>query len=335
MDMRTPLLTTKLYIPPPRVEFVPRSRLVDRLNLGLHTRLTLVSAPAGFGKSTLVAAWAGEAGVPVGWVSLDEEDNDLARFLAYFIGAAQRIWAGIGASALAMLQASPPQPLEVLLTGLLNEIAEIPQPFALVLDDLHVITEPQIHEAVSFILNHQPQQMHLFIATRADPPWPLARLRARGEITELRADDLRFTSEEAAVFLNDVMGLYLSPEEVTALEARTEGWIAGLQMAALSMQAREDVAGFIQTFTGSHRFIFDYLIEEVLNQQPPHIQIFLQKTSLLDRLTGPLCDAVTDGEGSQTILAQLEQANLFLVPLDDQRQWYRYHRLFADLLQQG
>ena len=333
--MPVPLLTTKLYLPRPRPDLVPRPQLVERLNQGLHTRLTLLSAPAGFGKSTLIAAWAKDAGVPVGWVSLDEGDNDPARFAAYFIGALQRVWPGFGASATALLAAAQPPPLEALLTGLLNEIAALPQAFVLVLDDFHLITDRQIHEAVTFILDHQPGQMHLFIASRADPPSPLARWRARGEMTELRARDLRFTTAEAAVFLNGVMRLGLSADEVDALETRTEGWIAGLQMAALSMQGREDRAEFIRAFAGGHRFIFDYLIEEVLAQQPADVQTFLLKTSLLERMTPSLCDAVSGRADSQTLLTQLEQANLFLLPLDDRRQWYRYHHLFADLLQQS
>jgi hypothetical protein len=349
-DMASPLLITKLHIPSPRPNLVPRPRLVHRLEEGLRLgrKLTLISAPAGFGKTTLLSEWAGGCGWSVAWVSLDKADNDPARFWAYVIAALQTIHEDMGAAAQAALQSPQPPPIELLLTGLVNEITEVPDPFALVLDDFHVITEQQVRDALTFLLDNLPPQMHLILASRADPPWPLARLRARREMTELRADDLRFTSEEAAAFLNEVMKLDLSAEDVARLEARTEGWIVGLQMAALSMRGQRDVSGFIKAFTGSHRFILDYLVEEVLDQQPPGIQDFLLKTSILDRMTAPLCDAVCFGEAdtasrsagsavtgredSQAILEHLAQANLFLVPLDDERRWYRYHRLFADLL---
>ena len=336
--MATPLLRTKLYIPPVRQELVPRLRLIERLNAGLNRKLTLISAPAGFGKTTLLSEWASQRvsesarGRPVAWLSLDEGDNDPARFWAYLIAALQTIHEGIGEAALEALVSPQPPHVEALLTGLINEIAEIPDLSALVLDDFHVITDQRVNDEVTFFLDSMPPQMHLILSSRADPPWPLARLRARREMTELRTNDLRFTSQEAAAFLNEVMRLDLSPEDVAALEDRTEGWIAGLQMAALSMRGREDVSGFIRAFTGSHRFILDYLVEEVLDQQSPAIQEFLLKTSILERMTGPLCDAVTGGADRQTILAQLEQANLFLVPLDDERRWYRYHRLFSELL---
>jgi len=345
-EMSTPLLTTKLYIPPVRPDpstglrarLVSRPRLTERLNAGLHRKLTLISAPAGFGKTTLLSEWAsqrvGESadGRPVAWLSLDEGDNDPARFWAYLIAALQTIHEGIGEAALEALVSPQPPHVEALLTGLINEIAEIPDLSALVLDDFHVITDQRVNDEVTFFLDSMPPQMHLILSSRADPPWPLARLRARREMTELRTNDLRFTPKEAAAFLNEVMRLDLSPEDVAALEDRTEGWIAGLQMAALSMRGREDVSGFIRAFTGSHRFILDYLVEEVLEQQSPAIQEFLLKTCILERMTGPLCDAVTGGTDSQTILTQLEQANLFLVPLDDEWRWYCYHRLFSELL---
>jgi len=365
--MSIPLLATKLFIPPVRRELVPRPRLVERLNAGLQRKLTLISAPAGFGKTTLLAEWIAtpipspspvERGrgerVGVCWLSLDKGDNDPARFWAYFIAALQTIHKGLGATALAALQSTQPPASEALLTSLLNEIAAVPAPFALVLDDFHVITAPQVHEQIVFLLEHLPPPMHLIIASRADPPWPLARLRARGEISELRATDLRFTPEEAAAFLNTAMGLDLSPEDVTALEERTEGWIVGLQMAAISVQGRRQVAGsdvttFIQAFTGSNRFVLDYLVEEVLAQQTPAIQEFLLQTSILEQMTASLCDAVLGqevaevGGGGETapaslpldssaVLAYLERANLFVIPLDDERRWYRYHHLFADLL---
>ena len=332
------LLNTKLYIPPIRPNLVPRPRLIERLNAGLHRKLILISAPAGFGKTTLLSEWAAGCDRPVAWVSLDKGDNDPTLFWIYFIAALQTVHPGVGAAVMAVLQApgiagaATPPPIEPLLTGLINEIAEIPDPLVLILDDFHMITEQQVHDGAIFLLDNLPPPMHLILSNRADPPWPLARLRARREMTELRAEDLRFTSQEAATFLKDVMKLDLSPEDVAVLEERTEGWIAGLQMAALSMRGREDVSGFIKAFSGSHRFILDYLVEEVLDRQSPAIQEFLLKTSILEQMTASLCDAVTDSSDSQAILTQLEQANLFLVPLDDERRWYRYHHLFADLL---
>jgi len=346
--MATPLLKTKLYVPPIRPELVSRRRLIERLSAGLGRKLTLISASAGFGKTTLLSEWVGACGRPVAWVSLDESDNDPIRFWAYFIAALQTIpvfkEADLGRSALAMFQApefpaaETSLPIEVLLTGLINEIVEIAVPFAFVLDDFHLIAERQIHETMAFLIDHLPPQMHLILSSRADPPWPLARLRARREMTEFRIDDLRFTPEEAAAFLNDAMGLALLPEDVAALEARTEGWIAGLQMAAISVRgwrrrrAHRDLSRFIESFTGSHRFVLDYLVEEVLEQQSPAMQEFLLRTSILGQVTASLCDALTERKDGQAILTQLDQANLFLVPLDDERRWYRYHRLFADLL---
>jgi len=346
--MTAPLLTTKLYIPPPRPNLVPRPRLIEQLNAGLHSgrRLTLISAPAGFGKTTLLSEWIAnsdrlEPVVRFAWVSLDQGDNDLARFWAYFIAALQSIHADIGEAALAMFRSPKPPPAEAFLTGLINEItaAEL-EPFALVLDDYHLIKTQPIHDALTFLLDHLPPQMHLVVATRADPPLPIARLRGRGQLTELRLTDLRFTLDEATEFLNQVTGLGLSTDDVATLASRTEGWIAGLQMASLAMQARvstpgrEDVASFINAFRGSDRYILDYLVEEVLQRQSDTVQAFLLQTSVLDRLTGPLCDAITDQDDGQTTLETLERANLFIVPLDNERQWYRYHRLFADLLRQ-
>jgi LuxR family maltose regulon positive regulatory protein len=341
--MVMPLLTTKLYIPPIRRELVPRPRLIERLNAGLDRKLTLVSAPAGFGKTTLLSEWiAGcaqtESKVCVAWLSLDGGDNDPLRFWTYFIAALQTVQPALGRSALAALQSSQSPSVDALLTGLINEIAEIPGPLAFVLDDFYCVEAEPIHDALAFLLDHLPPQMHLIIATRSDPPLPLSRLRGRGQLAELRTADLRFAADEAAAFLNSVMGLGLSPADVAALEERTEGWIVGLQMASLAMQARlsmggqSDLSGFIKAFSGSHRFVLDYLVEEVLAQQSPDVQEFLLKTSILERMTAPLCDAVTARDDSQTILAYLEGANLFLVPLDDERHWYRYHQLFADLL---
>lgn len=334
--MSTPLLATKLYIPPPRPKAVLRSHLIQRLDEGLHTKLTLISAPAGFGKTTLVSEWVTGCGQPVAWLSLDEADNDPARFLTYLIAALQTFAAAIGKGVLGMLQVPQPPPAEAILTSLLNEIAALPDKFSLVLDDYHVIEAQPVDAALTFLLEHLPPQMHLVIATREDPQLPLARFRASGQLTELRAADLRFTPAEAAEFLTQVMGLPLSAEDVAALEARTEGWIAGLQLAAISMQGHPDTAHFIKSFTGSHHFVMDYLVEEVLRQQPEGIQSFLLHTSILNRLCGPLCDAVllTPSPSGQETLEHLERTNLFLIPLDNERRWYRYHHLFADLLRQ-
>lgn len=330
--MSTPILTTKLYIPPPRPKVVLRPHLIEQLNDGLQSsNLILISAPAGFGKTTLVSEWIAGYERPVAWLSLDEEDNDLARFLAYLVAAMQMVEANIGEEVLGMLQ-SPLPPTEKMLTILINEITAIPDNLILVLDDYHAIDSKPIDKALTFLLEHLPPRMHLVIATREDPHLPLARLRAKGKLTELRAGNLRFTLSEAANFLTQVMGLNLSAEDITALKTRTEGWIAGLQMAALSMQGRADTAGFIQAFTGSHRFVLDYLVEDVLQHQPERIRSFLLQTSILDRLSSSLCNAVTGQENSKRILATLERSNLFIVPLDDKRRWYRYHHLFADVL---
>lgn len=342
--MPTPILRTKLFVPPPRTQTVLRPRLIAALNEGLNRRLTVISAPAGFGKTSLVAEWVAGCGRPAAWLSLDGEDGDPARFLTYLVAALQtlalsgvdEIAATIGNGVLGRLQAPQPPPLEALLTALLNDIAAIPRKFVLVLDDYHLVEAKQIDSALAFLVEHLPPQMHLLLTTREDPNLPLARLRARGQLTELRAADLRFTLAEAASFLGTVMGLNLTTEDVSALEARTEGWIAGLQLAAISMQGNQDAHRFISSFAGTHHFVLDYLVEEVLHRQSERIQAFLLRTSILDRMCGPLCDAVlrdTPGSGQQT-LEFIEHANLFLVPLDNERRWYRYHQLFADLLRQ-
>ena len=332
--MSTPILATKLYIPPPRPSVVPRPRLIHRLNAGLAmgSKLTLISASAGFGKTTLVSEWLAHCVRPVAWLSLDEGDNDLSRFISYLVAALQTIKAGIGERSLAALQSPQPPPTETILIACLNEIAAISDNFILTLDDYHVIDSKPVGNTLNFLIEHQPPQMHLVIATREDPPLHLSRLRARGQLTELRAADLRFTPAEAAEFLNQMMGLNLSVENIAALATHTEGWITGLQLAALSMQSREDITGFIQAFTGSHRFVLDYLVEEVLQHQPEPIRSFLLQTAILDRFCVPLGNVVTGREDGKEILAILERSNLFLVPLDDQRQWYRYHHLFADVL---
>jgi LuxR family maltose regulon positive regulatory protein len=330
--MATSLLTTKLHIPPIRPELVSRPHLTRRLDEGLAGKLTLLSAPAGYGKTTLVSDWLHSAGRPFTWLTLDEDDNDPARFLAYLVAALQLVDSRLGEAARAMLLTPQPPPPESVLTALINDIAAVGQPFALALDDYHLIGTLAIHQLLTFLLDHQPSEMHLVIATRQDPPLPLARWRARGQMAEFRQADLRFTREETADFLRRVMGLDLSHADVAVLHQRTEGWIAGLQLTALSMQGRSDAQEFVRSLTGSHRYILDYLIEEVFKLQPTDAQAFLLKTSVLDRFSAPLCDAITERDDSHDVLRALEQANLFLVPLDDTRQWYRYHRLFADLL---
>ncbi|MCB0065069.1 MAG: hypothetical protein KDE19_23255 [Caldilineaceae bacterium] len=344
--MSTPILATKLYIPPPRPNAVLRPHLLERLNEGLRQnqnlgrKLTLISAPAGFGKTTLISAWVAGFAQRVAWLSLDEGDNDPTRFLAYLVAALRTIAPRIGEGVLAVLQSPQPPPLESILTPLLNEITTIPDDFVLVLDDYHVIdaggTLGAVDNALAFLLEHAPPQLHLVIVTREDPNLPLARLRARGQLTELRVTDLRFTAAEAAEFLNQVMGLTLSAEDIALLETRTEGWIVGLQLAAISIQGHQDASSFINAFSGRHHFVLDYLVEEVLLQQPASVQRFLLQTSILDRLCGPLCDALLldTATSGQEMLEHIEQNNLFLVPLDNERRWYRYHHLFADLLRQ-
>jgi LuxR family maltose regulon positive regulatory protein len=336
--MPTPILATKLYIPLPRSKIVLRPRLIEQLNEGLSAscKLTLISAPAGFGKTTLISEWVTGCGQPVAWLSLDEGDNAPTGFLAYLVAALQTIAANIGNGVLAILQSPQPPSIESILTTLLNEITTIPDHFVLVLDDYHVIDSKQVDNTLTFLLEHLPSHMHLVITTREDPHLPLARLRARNQLTELRAADLRFTPSEAAEFLNQMMGLNISAEDIAALETRTEGWIAGLQLAAISMQGHQDAASFIKSFTGSHHFVLDYLVDEVLRHQPESIQTFLLRTSILDRMCGSLCDAVllTPSASGQETLEYLERANLFIVPLDNERHWYRYHHLFGDLLRQ-
>ncbi|MBI4928455.1 MAG: AAA family ATPase, partial [Anaerolineae bacterium] len=340
--MSLPVLTTKLFIPPGRFKVVLRQHLLERLNDGLcrnkdqNRKLTLISAPAGFGKTTLVGEWIRQCETPAAWLSLDEEDNDPIRFLTYLVAALQTIDQHLGDSVLGMLQSPQPPAVDLVLTALFNEMTAHPGDFILVLDDYHVIESKPVDHAVTFILDHLPPQMHLVITTREDPNLSLSRFRARGQLTELRAADLRFTSTEAAAFLNQVMGLNLSADDIALLEARTEGWIAGLQLAAISMMGHKDTAGFIQSFSGSNRFVMDYLVEEVLHQQPASVQNFLLNTAILDRLCGSLCDAVLlnpSGSGQET-LEFLERGNLFIVPLDSERRWYRYHHLFADILRQ-
>jgi LuxR family maltose regulon positive regulatory protein len=329
--MSAPILATKLYVPPPRPEAVPRPRLIERLNDGLRCRLTLVCAPAGFGKTTLLGEWVATLPRPAAWLSLDEGDNDPTRFLSYLVAALRTIAPNMGEGVLGALR-SPQPPTETVLTALLNEMAAVAEDSVLVLDDYHVIDATAVDDALTFLLEHLPPRMHLVIATREDPPLPIARLRARGQMGELRAADLRFTPTEASGFLEGATGLKLSAEDMAALEERTEGWIAGLQLAALSMRGREDVGGFIGAFAGDNRYVLDYLAEEVLGRQPERIRSFLLSTSVLKRMSGPLCEAVTGQEDGRGMLEALERGNFFVVPLDDRRQWYRYHHLFADVL---
>jgi LuxR family transcriptional regulator, maltose regulon positive regulatory protein len=384
------LLTTKLYVPPARSQLVPRPHLLARLDAGLRGKLTLVSAPAGFGKTTLLAEWLQSVerraqsveqvqdaptlrstfyALRSAWVSLDAADSDPTRFWIYVIAALDMLEPNSGAAALALLHSPQPPPIEVVLTPLLNALHSLTERAVLVLDDYHVINAPLIHNALAFMLDHLPPRLHLVITSRADPPLPLTRLRMRAELTELRAADLRFTAEETATFLTEMMGIPLSAADVATLETRTEGWIAGLQLAALAMRDRTDHAGFVRAFNGSNRFVVDYLAEEVLGRLPAHLHTFVLQTSVLDRLCGPLCDAVlgltpderprtkderhaevsksisntdqslssfvfrpsTDSY-SQLILEELERLNLFLIPLDDERRWYRYHHLFAEVI---
>jgi len=331
----TPVLETKLYIPRWPVGLVPRPSLTDRIREGVSGKLVVLSAPAGSGKTTLLAEWLGpnRAGTaPAGWVSLDAGDNEPATFWEYCIRALQKVEPNVGARALALLHAKVPPSVEVL-TMLINDIDAIDRDFILVLDDYHVIESPAIHTGLAFFLDHLPPRMHVVIATRTDPLLPLARMRARGEVTELRASKLRFTAEETSDFFNRVMALDLSAVDVAKLETRTEGWIAGLKLAALSMKGHDNVRRFIDAFSGDNRYIADYLVEEVLQSQPEDVRRFLLHTSMLERMNGPLCDAVTGVAGSQVLLEKLEKSNLFVVALDDRREWYRYHHLFAEVLQ--
>ena len=333
-----PILKTKLYMPPVPSEMVRRPRLVERLKEGLGRKLTLISAPAGFGKTTLLSECFSPGETPVGWISLDADDNDPSRFWSYLISALQKLYPGLGEAAMEMIDSPQLPTYDTLLTELINEMPDFgdspSEPVVIVLDDYNAVGEKSIHKGVAFLVERMPAQLHLVISTRVDPPLPLARLRASGQLCEIRTGDLRFTPEEAAVLLNDLMGLGLSEADIAVLDARTEGWVTSLQMAALSMRGRDDISRFVASFGGSHRFVLDYLSDEVLSRQSADVQSFLLETSILDRLTGPLCDAVTGRKDSRNVLRRLEESNLFLVPCDDERTWYRYHHLFADILQQ-
>ena len=329
---RDALLATKLHLPRPHPGFVPRPRLLERLDEHALCELTLICAPAGFGKTTLLTDWARRGRLPVAWLSLDVGDNDPIRFWRYLAEALDQVQPGIGQRVTATLQ-GPAAPLEAAMTMIVNELASQADQVALVVDDYHLIDAGPVHDAFAALLEHQPDQLRIMVATRVDPPLPLARLRARGQLAELRAADLRFTDEEATALLREATGLGLTADSEAALVTRTEGWAAGLQLAALSLHGHSDPTRFVATFSGSHRYILDYLTEEVLARQPPELVEFLLGTSVLERLSGPLCDAVTGRTDSQRLLEQVEAANLFLYPLDEVRGWWRYHQLFADLLQ--
>lgn len=333
--MPAPLLATKLYIPPVRPHLVLRSRLLEQLNTGLHEsrRLTLISAPAGFGKTTLLSAWISSSDLPCAWLSLDGADNDPIQFLSYLIAAFQQVDQEMGQAVLPLLSAVSPLP-QAVLTGLINDAVRHSEPLALVLDDYHLITEPIVHEMLGFLLENQPPSLHLIIGTREDPPLPLPRLRARGQITEIRQRDLRFTLDETQDFLSATMHLSLPEKSVSALQGRTEGWVTGLQLAALALQnTPEQAEHFIDAFAGDDRYVMDYLLGEVLERVPDDVRSFLHQTAILDRFTAALCDAVTGRDDSRAVLDVLEASNLFAIPLDNRREWYRYHHLFSDMLQ--
>jgi len=326
------LLATKLHIPRARHGQVSRPRLVDRLTEAVAGELTMVCAPAGFGKTALLADWAQRSGRPVAWLSLDAGDNDPVRFWRHVAAALEGVRDGVGQRLAPLLGPPSPRSFEAVVTTLVNELAARPDELVLVLDDYHLIESQAVHRSLVFLLEHLPVSLRLALACRADPPLPLARLRASGELAELRTAELRFTLEEAAALLRQAVGPGLTADAVAALEARSEGWVTGLQLAALSLRGRADVAGFVAAFSGSHRYVLDYLAEEVLDRQPEPVRTFLLETSVLDRLCGPLCDAVTGGTDGQRLLEAVERANLFLMPLDEVRGWWRYHQLFADLL---
>ena len=338
--MPTPILVTKLFVPPGVPHAVARSHLVEQLDRSLSRKLTLVCAPAGFGKSSLLAQWAARCKRPCVWVSLEPGERDLQQFLAYLVAAVQTVEVRLGASAWALLQTAPPPSAQAVLTALLNSLARYPEALLMVLDDYHRVACAPVDDALAFLIDHLPPQLHLALATREAPALPLARWRAHRQVTELRQDDLRFAADEAAAFLGQTMALALSAAQVAVLAGRTEGWVAGLQMAAISLHGHPDPDQFIQSFSGSHRHLQDFLLEEVLLRQPPAVQAFLLRTSVLDRLCSGLCDALMPGQdsqgsqGSQGMLDYLEQANLFVVPLDAERRWFRYHHLFAELLRQ-
>ena len=330
---RAVLLATKLHVPAIGAEFVHRTALLDALSEACRRKLTLLSAPAGWGKTTVLAQWALGAGEDqrFGWLSLDPSDNDPVWFWMYVVAALQKVSPGVGIRAVKLL-ATGADPMEVVLPTLLNDLDAIASPMVLILDDSHLVVNRAVHEQLAFFIGRLPANLHVVLATRSEPMLPLARLRASGDLTEMRTDDLRFTANEAHQLLNNVLGLDLADADIHLLHRRTEGWAAGLYLAALSLAGRADAAAFIKTFAGDNRHIVDYLMAEVLDGQPPHLRSFLLRTSVLGRLTGPLCDAILQTSGSASVLKQIERENLFLVPLDMSRHWYRYHQLFGELL---
>jgi LuxR family transcriptional regulator, maltose regulon positive regulatory protein len=333
-DTHYPLLATKLYVPQPLVNLVKRNHLIGRLNEGISCKLTLISAPAGFGKTSLLGEWISQSDKPVAWISLERGDSDPVQFVHYLIAALRNYYPSIGENALSVLQSRQQVSVETVVIGLIKELTDLTDELVIVFDDYHTVDTENIHDLIRTLLNNLPSHIHLVISTRVDPPLPLARLRVSNQLSELRTADLCFSSEETTTFFNNNMNLQLSSSNISILESRTEGWIAGLHLAAISMQGRENVQSFINTFAGDDRHIVDYLVEEVLSLQSEQIQNFLLHTSILSRLSESLCDFVTSQKGSQKILDDLEKANLFIVPLDDKRHWYRYHHLFAELLQQ-
>ena len=326
------LLKTKLHIPRTRSVLVQRPRLLDLINRHDPPCFTLISAPAGFGKTTLLSDWVDEIKIPAAWVSLDSSDNDPVRFLSYVSAALMSVDPTVGDDALAAIQSPQAVSIERILALVINDIAEYESQVALILDDYQFIEAAEVHEALFNVVEQLPANLHLLISSRIDPPWPFARFRARGMMNEIRADELRFTEQETSAFLNEMMDLALSADQIAQLGDRTEGWIAGLQMVALTLQDRVDRTQFIEAFSGSHRYILDYLMEEVLERQPQEMREFLLETSILERLCAPLCERLTGQSNGQEIIERIDQSNLFLVALDDDRRWYRYHQLFADLL---
>jgi LuxR family maltose regulon positive regulatory protein len=332
--MKTDLLTSKFFYPPHRLDFVQRPHLLTSLDAGLRGKLTLVSAPAGFGKTTVVSEWIRDCDHPAAWLSLDQNDNDPSRFLIYLIAALQRIDPEIGVDVQAALEESLSPRFDILLTRLISELEGLSGKSILILDDYHLIDSKPVHEAINFLIEYLPPSIHLVISGRTDPPLPISRLRVQGQVNEVRTSQLRFTKKEVATFLNDLMGLELSADGIAALEARTEGWIASLKLAALSMQGREDWPEFIAKFSGSHAYIIDFLVDEVMARQPEEVQTFLRRTSILERFCAALCEYVVGEDEDRDIIGYLDRSNLFLIPLDDQKEWYRYHHLFADFLRQ-
>ena len=333
-DTQFSILSTKLFFPQPRSDRVQRTRLIDRLQEGINRKLTLISAPAGFGKTTLLSEWISQNELPIIWISLDKSDNDPVQFLRYLIAGLNGIEPSIGKGAIELLKSGQRPPIESIFSGLIQEICEIADDIVLVLDDYHWIDAEKVHTLVKNLLDYLPPHIHLIISSRMDPPLPLARLRVNDQLSELRTDDLCFSAEETVVFLNETLNLQLSNSDISLLISRTEGWIAGLQLAALSIQGHDDPTSFISNFAGDDRHIVDYLVEEVLHLQPEPTQRFLLQTSILNRLSEPLCNYINSQKNSQITLEELDKANMFIVPLDSKRQWYRYHHLFAELLQQ-